>query len=97
MKEYFNFNDEVLDVADFLELDTSYHTLKTKLAKFSNIFKLFDEEHKKSHDELLILRDEGINKFRENSSKNSLALWNNINEAQTFLHLVKAANLALTI
>jgi len=96
--QYFNFADEVIEAADFLELDSSYHILKSKISKFNSIFKLFSEEElKQSFDELLVLRDEGTNKYRDNTSKSSLSLWNNINETQAFPLLVKIANLALTL
>ena len=95
-----NFSDNVLEASDFLELDHPYHILKSKLLTFNNIFTVFDSENFKSvYDELLTLRDEGMNKYRDNLSKSSLTLWNNIPvyQTQSYPFLVKIASIALTL
>ena len=75
---YINFSDNVLEASDFLELDHPYHILKSKLLTFNNIFTVPNSKNFKSvFDELLTLRDEGMNKYRDNVSKSSLNLWNN--------------------
>jgi len=97
LAEYLPLEDEVIEIADFIELKDTYPILKEKIFKFCEKFNAIEEQEKQAlKDELIHLKDFSQAKlaFYRNSSLNLLHMWDLLEKQENFRLLPRLVRLA---